>query len=69
MTDRDEKFSETVYEHLLKIEKLTYAAELLADACPNLQLEGAPPIEYLLSMANDELRSLQASVSEYPHLS
>lgn len=55
---------ETVYEALLRIEKLTFAAELLADACPILQTTGAPPIEHLLSLANEELRSLQSRVSD-----
>jgi hypothetical protein len=59
-----ETVRETVYEHLLRIEKLTYSAELLADSFSDLQRTGAPPIEYLLSLANQEIRALAFRVSD-----
>lgn len=53
-----------LYEHALHVAQLVSAAEMLADATPNLHLTGAPPIHYLLEMACAEIDALASRLSD-----
>jgi len=55
---------ETVYERLLRIGDFTRAALELADNCPELHLDTAPPIISMLIHANAEIRALAGHVSD-----
>lgn len=53
-----------LYEHALHVANLIRAAEMLAEAMPDLHLTDTPPIRYLLEVASAEIDALAGRLSD-----